>query len=102
MRLLHCESEAPELLNHVRPAVVLPRAGQQLVEKLGDFLGIACTRATRDRCLEVFHVIEDRNSVAVDGQCVGSNGCYTTCAAAGAYFDGGKMVVDYWKKQSLP
>lgn len=61
-----------------------------------------CTTASRDRCLEVFHVFEGQDSIAVDSQCVGSSGCYTSCAAAGAYFDRGRMVVDYWKRQSLP
>ena len=61
-----------------------------------------CTTASRDRCLEVFHVFEGQDSIAVDIPCVGASGCYTACATAGAYFDGGKMVVDYWKKQSLP
>ncbi len=61
-----------------------------------------CTTASRDRCLEVFYVFEDTDSIPVDGQCVGAGDCYTSCAAAGAYFDKGRMVVDYWKKKSLP
>jgi len=61
-----------------------------------------CTTVSHGRCLEVFHVFEDKDSIPVDSQCVGSSDCYTSCAAAGAYFDGGRMVVDYWKKKSLP
>ncbi len=61
-----------------------------------------CTTASQNRCLEVFHVFEDTDSIPVDGPCVGTGDCYTSCAAAGAYFDGGRMVVDYWKKKSLP
>ena len=61
-----------------------------------------CTAVSLDRCLDMFRVFEDKDSIPVNSNCVGSSGCYTSCAAAGAYFDGGRMVVDYWKRQSLP
>ena len=61
-----------------------------------------CITDSFDRCVEMFYVFEDKDSIPVDGRCVGSSDCYTSCAVAGAYFDGGRMVVDYWKKKSLP
>ena len=68
----------------------------------GCLVEYGCVTASFDRCLEVFHVFEDKDSIPVDSPCVGASGCYAYCAAAGAYFDGGRMVVDYWKKKSLP
>lgn len=61
-----------------------------------------CTSATRQRCLDVMHVFQGTDTIPVTSQCVGASGCYTSCAAAGAFFDGSRMVVDYWKKKSLP
>ncbi|MEK6938010.1 MAG: hypothetical protein AABX04_03110 [Nanoarchaeota archaeon] len=71
-------------------------------EKCCDCLvGNRCTTASKNRCLDTFYVFQDVDSIPVDSQCVGKNNCYLLCAAEGAYFEDGKMVVDYWKKKSL-
>lgn len=61
-----------------------------------------CSAASHDRCMEVFHVVDGTDNIAVDGPCVRAADCYLSCAAAGAYFTSDTMVVNSWKKQSVP
>ncbi len=60
-----------------------------------------CTDSSEERCLDIFYVVNNKDSISVDIECIGRNDCYFSCAAGGAYFEDGKMVVDYWKKRNF-